>query len=109
MNKQLIAHLRAKHESAAACLTLIKNETDADKKNIAQDFYESLLIDIIEMQVPENEKPEYHSLNMEEYNEDTDWVFNDDYSIADMEERLRPKIRVALHEEIKVPSIAHNI
>lgn len=102
MQKELIAQLRAKHESAAACLTLINNATDADMKNIASQWYESYLIDLIEMQVPESEKPEYHNLDMSLAD-----AF--DYAIADEEERARPKIRIAMHEEISFSPVAHSL
>lgn len=94
MNKQLLAQLRAKHKAAEACLDLIDNATDADMKNIAGKWYESFLIDIVEMQVPESEKPEYHNLEMS--------LSDDfDYAIAEEEERSRIKV--------PVPSVSHNL
>lgn len=111
MQKELIAQLRAKHESELACLTLIENATDADQKNIASQWYESILIDIVEMQVPENEKPEYCNLE-DEFSNFTplDEDFEDKMRDRERKGQAR-KFRLTVHEEIKVPipSIAHNL
>jgi hypothetical protein len=112
MQKELIAQLRAKHRAAAACLTLIEEATDAGMKNTASEWYDSFVIDIVEMQVPESEKPQYYDLDT--YNTLMDEMFADDH-IAQQQEMARQKVHVTMHEEINVPynehyhPVAHNL
>lgn len=74
MNRTLINQLKAKHETAKACLTIIENATDADMKNKCAEWYESFVNDINEMQVPEEEKAQYFDLDMESHNDAIDNV-----------------------------------
>jgi hypothetical protein len=90
MNTTLIAQLKIKHQAALSCLALIEHG-NAEQKNIAGEWYESFVIDIIEMQVPENEKPVYHELDWDAHNDAIDNVLNSDMRIDEFGIYLTPE------------------
>jgi hypothetical protein len=104
MENQILFQLIIKHHTAAKCLEFASSTKDATCKQIALEQYDSLMNDINEASIPDEEK-ELHFIDWEKHNNAVDHAFaTTDYAIAEEQERSRPRNRyhLALHENVSV-------